>query len=221
MFTSLDHHAYVLVGSRDDILPRLWNSIERSGTTVRGNPDVRLEIHERMGISEAQALKESAERTAVTGGKKIFVVAIGSITVEAQNALLKIVEEPPHDTHFFFVLPTTEILLPTLRSRVHEVSNFAEHTISTEASLPAETFLKSSLPARLRIVAKLLKTAEEEEKRGKIFEFLDHLEHVLADDTKTRERALSELLIVKKYSRDRAPSFKLLLEHLALVLPRR
>ena len=29
-----------------------------------------------------------------------------------------------------------------------------------------------------------------------------------------------ELLEVKKYSRDRAPSFKLLLEHLALVLPR-
>jgi hypothetical protein len=55
--------------------------------------------------------------------------------------------------------------------------------------------------------------------KGKIFGFLDALERKLAKESVKNAKALLELLEVKKYSRDKAPSFKLLLEHLALVLP--
>jgi hypothetical protein len=56
--------------------------------------------------------------------------------------------------------------------------------------------------------------------KGNIFTLLSALERKLGEDSVKNAVALSELLEVKKYSRDRAPSFKLLLEHLALVLPK-
>ena len=40
----------------------------------------------------------------------------------------------------------------------------------------------------------------------------------IAEDDAHEQNALTEILAVKRYARDRAPSFKLLLEHLAAVL---
>ena len=93
-------------------------------------------------------------------------------------------------------------------------------------------FLAAPPAARLATVQTMLKALEEEKKekedstealveKGKIFAFLDDIERKLGEDSVKNSAALSELLEVKKYSRDRAPSLKLLLEHLALVLPRK
>ncbi|PIQ68714.1 MAG: hypothetical protein COV91_02725 [Candidatus Taylorbacteria bacterium CG11_big_fil_rev_8_21_14_0_20_46_11] len=175
-----------------------------------------------MGVYEARALKESAERTAVTGGRKVFVVALDSMTREAQNALLKIVEEPPKETHFFFVFGSEEVLLPTLRSRLEPlfitIRSSAEE--KTSRSVLARSFVRSSVPARLKMVSALIKeVGDEDVGKGKLLDFFDALERELAPSVEKNAEALLELLTLKQYSRDRAPSFKLLLEHLALVLP--
>jgi DNA polymerase III delta prime subunit len=39
------------------------------------------------------------------------------LTLPAQNALLKVLEEPPHNTSFVLTVTTTNALLPTIRSR--------------------------------------------------------------------------------------------------------
>ena len=229
MFSSLTHHAYCLVGQREALIRELIQDIEHNGTKVRGNPDFRVERFEVFGIDEARALKEAAERTAVTGGKKIFIAAANSMTREAQNALLKVLEEPPKDTHFFFVLPSAEALLPTLRSRLHSAA-LGARAVSQESAELAKSFFQSAIPARLKLIAALLKELEKEkeEKRDtpalilakeNIMRFLDALERTAAEEVRGNAGALTEILEAKKYSRDKAPSFKLLLEHLALVLP--
>lgn len=218
MIDSLDHHAYGLAGNAETVLPKLIASLEKLGVTTKGNPDFRIERYETMGIDEARVLKEASERTAVSGGKKVFIVSVKGITREAQNALLKVFEEPAQNTHFFLIVPVFEILLPTLRSRLSLVrAENAEAQVSSEA----ERFLEASVPARLKTIQALLKAVEEEEGKQTLVAFLDGLEQTLA--TKERSstaQALTEVLEAKRYSRDRAPSFKLLLEHLALVLPK-
>jgi DNA polymerase III delta prime subunit len=220
MFDSLTHHAYALTGEAPETVPALLSALKKStGMNVKGNPDVHIESYEVMGIDESRSLKEAATRKAVTGGKKVFVMSAERVTKEAQNALLKLFEEPAADTHFFLIVPSLDILLGTLRSRLFVLT--APSAREKEASGRARDFLRSEIPMRLKTIQKLLKNAEEEGGKKELNAFLGEIERNLASDEKASNAgALREALLAQKYARDRAPSFKLLLEHLALVLPK-
>lgn len=43
------------------------------------------------------------------------------LTVQAQNALLKVIEEPPENTYFFLLCKNVSSIIPTVRSRVQTV----------------------------------------------------------------------------------------------------
>jgi len=49
---------------------------------------------------------------------KYIVLAGNSFTTEAQNSLLKVLEEPPKNIEFIIISPTKSNLLPTVRSRL-------------------------------------------------------------------------------------------------------
>ena len=222
------HHAYGISGEADTLVPEILRALAASVHFIaRGNPDFREERYESLGIDEAHALKEAAERTAVTGGKKVFIVAANGITKDAQNALLKIFEEPPAETHFFLIVPSFSLLLPTIRSRL---SILRASDSRGENQTLAEDFLAKSAPARVALVQAMLKALQKEKddkadspeplrEKERIMEFLSALERSLAGTVRQNGDALAEVLTAKRYSRDRAPSLKLLLEHLALVLP--
>lgn len=56
------------------------------------------------------------------GKKKIYLIPRAQLmTNEAQNALLKLIEEPPHYAVFLFLTTNAEKLLPTVRSRSAEL----------------------------------------------------------------------------------------------------
>lgn len=74
---------------------------------------------ESFGIDDAREVRRRAYLS--IGAKTFFIISAGQITHEAQNALLKIVEEPPQETHFFIFTPSADALLPTLRSRLRLV----------------------------------------------------------------------------------------------------
>src|SRR3989344_8243390 len=220
MLESLRHHAYAISGAPEEITLGLLKSLEETeDIRTRGNPDVRSLSYQVMGIEEARMLKEAAGRRALSGDNKIFIVSARGITKEAQNALLKVFEEPPLGTHFFLIVPSLDILLPTLQSRVYLLSSLSRaHLPPTPALAPA--FLGETTAKRLEIIRDLLAVAAKESEKQVLIDFLDALARGLAEGkSDARAAALHELFLVKKYSRDRAPSFKLLLEHLALVLP--
>lgn len=50
--------------------------------------------------------------------QKIIVIMAYKFGVESQNSLLKIIEEPPRNIVFIIVVPSKNILLPTIRSRL-------------------------------------------------------------------------------------------------------
>ncbi|WP_121021609.1 DNA polymerase III subunit delta' [Helicobacter vulpis] len=73
-------------------------------------------IEEELKIEHAQEIK----RACVLGypGQKIYIIAAHHFNVFAQNALLKILEEPPLNTRFVLIAKHRHALLPTILSRL-------------------------------------------------------------------------------------------------------
>ncbi|KGI57064.1 DNA polymerase III subunit delta' [Campylobacter sp. MIT 97-5078] len=67
-------------------------------------------------MEDARAIeKESyiAENT-----EKIIIIMAKAFRIEAQNFLLKLLEEPPRNIKFLIISPSKNLLLPTIRSRL-------------------------------------------------------------------------------------------------------
>jgi hypothetical protein len=195
------HHAYVYEGSRADF----------EALKARVAPFV-AEWHERFGIDEARTLV--AQAALKREGESVYLIGVSSITTEAQQALLKLFEEPREGVRFVLVAPHG-VLLPTLRSRM------LEYPEKIEAAQHASTakFLKASGKERSDIIAAMLK--DDEGVKERVREFLDSLEAELHKKIKdpAARAALGDLGLVRDYLRDRSPSIKMLLEHVALSVP--
>ncbi|GAB4229247.1 MAG: DNA polymerase III subunit delta' [Acidobacteriota bacterium] len=71
-----------------------------------------------LGIDEMRTLRREAQFRPFEGKNRFFIVdGAERLTVEAQNCLLKTLEEPPPTSHIVLVTATPEALLPTIRSR--------------------------------------------------------------------------------------------------------
>ena len=64
------------------------------------------------------AIFENVYKTSYYGGKKLFFIKDAEkLRVDAQNKLLKILEEPPQNVHFFISASTEGAILDTVKSR--------------------------------------------------------------------------------------------------------
>ena len=214
--TGTIHYAYAIQGNKEIVLPTLLNFLEKDfGVTTKNNPDFSLQEFESISIDDARDLKERLGRRAISS-KKVFILAARFITIEAQNALLKLFEEPTENTHLFLIMPNTNILLPTLKSRLVVIDQKNASESDRNAQL-VKKFLANKPAERLILIKEIV----EEKDKGKAIDFVTALEINLAKRQKdsTVAKSLSEILLVKKYLHDRASSVKLLLEHLSLVIP--
>jgi DNA polymerase-3 subunit delta' len=73
----------------------------------------------KAAVSEA-FISESSTKYIVLAGK--------SFRHEAQNSLLKVLEEPPAHIEFIIIAPNKSVLLPTIRSRLPMVQKIKEHS---------------------------------------------------------------------------------------------
>ena len=78
--------------------------------------NLRFFESDELKIDEARKIIDEAYIAEVEN--KIIVISAVKFRDEAQNALLKILEEPPRNTIFFLVAPSITLLLPTIRSRL-------------------------------------------------------------------------------------------------------
>ena len=74
--------------------------------------------HAKAVVSEAY-ISESTTKYLILGSK--------SFGTEAQNSLLKVLEEPPRNIEFIIISPTKSNLLPTVRSRLPIVKGELSH----------------------------------------------------------------------------------------------
>lgn len=71
-----------------------------------------------IGVSQIKELREDMYLSATECEYKVYIIHNAeAMTVQAQNALLIILEEPPENTLIFLLTKNSSLLLPTIRSR--------------------------------------------------------------------------------------------------------
>jgi DNA polymerase III delta prime subunit len=190
--------------------------LNEMGIGTEGNPDIYIREYNSFGVDEAREIAAKASSRAVTSERRIFVIVTPSMTNEAQNALLKTLEEPSGDALFFIVVPSPQMLLPTLRSRAQSLQFGGT---SQETLVDVTAFLKAKPETRLEMLKPLLEKDEDDQKDlSGIVGFLSALEKELASDSKPNPERLAPVYRARKYVADKGSLTKALLEQVALLI---
>ncbi|MEK7099789.1 MAG: hypothetical protein AAB883_01455 [Patescibacteria group bacterium] len=201
------------------------------GTQVLGlpeesHPDVLVLEYHLFPVEHAREVMEVVSMAPVAGSDKLVIIATERIFHEAQNALLKLFEEPPPYATLVLLVPQEGQLLPTLRSRLQSLPRHG----APEARTP-HPFVLASTGEREKMVAKLLdraKSAKDDEKQSARADALRIIEGLtIAHYEKEKEGTgseenrmlLSELSRFTSILHERSAPLKLIFEHLLLVLP--
>lgn len=214
------HHAYLLTGSLEEGITRAHAFVEEVlGLSVSGNPDVTTLRYDFLSVEDARLLITIASQAPVAGGRRALIVSASRLYHEAQNALLKVFEEPSESTTLFLIVPSEAVLLPTLRSRVISLED--------NSVTPLHPFLLLSPEERSTYMNKLLdrtKADKDETKQAARREALELVQSILSNSYqlpsgRERTQLLSDLLSFIESLHARSAPLKLIFEHLLLVLP--
>lgn len=211
-------NVHVVAGNAKQI-PAVEALFEKEGIEMHGNPDVYVRTYQGFGADEARELKQRASLRAIGSSSRVFVIATPGMTGEAQNALLKTLEEPPGDARFVFIVPSPDTLLPTFRSRCQILALSARD--GDVGAVDVKEFLAAGAEARLEMLKPLL-DKDEDEKRdmGAILAFLSSLERLLSESAERDSRGLRAIYRARKFATDKGALLKPLLEQVALLMPR-
>jgi hypothetical protein len=173
---------------------------------------VSLFSFQRLGIDDVRQIAAGAQLRPASGVEQVFVLRTLFITHEAQNALLKLFEEPPAGLSFVLVLPPAVRLFPTLLSRIGlEVAEQSDVVINQ----PWVDFLTAAPVDRLTQIDLWQKTKESSWLQA-ITAGLHTISYA-----EVPAGALPAIQLVGEKLATRGASNKMLLEHLALILPLR
>ncbi len=201
------HNAFLLQAS--DLLS-VKNSLFDFDNFSR-NKDTELYEYEYelFGINEARFFSLKLLETPFKS-RIITTVFFGSITIEAQNALLKILEELPEKQKIILVTPNINQLLKTVMSRTYLLDFHLERTNKSNV------FLSMNLKKRLQYIDKIMKGNN---KLSEIEELLLSLELATQnmEDLNLKENIIKKIILLRKALHTQAHPLKPILESLAFV----
>jgi hypothetical protein len=122
-FIKRPSHALLLQGSRGSGLESLADHVRCSCTSSRPDAEAYVPVRpNEKGTTTIDDIRGLARRLKLhSAGEGISIVAVitdaGSMTQEAQNALLKLLEEPPLGVLFILLSHDASRILPTISSR--------------------------------------------------------------------------------------------------------
>jgi len=220
------YHSYVVEGNPDEIVYLLRIYLEERGDINKYSPDVMLNLYDSFNIEDGHRIKEWHQNKATDGKKKICIIGAKFINREAEQTLLKVIEEPTEGTHFFIVVPDASLLLGTILSRVQLIKNLQSDNKFEDKI--AEGFIKATPKNRIEKVAEIIKEFKDNENSGGLryyaISLVNGLERIIYEKWKKdlNNEDLKFILGEFKSSRDflstPGASVKMILEHLALVL---
>lgn len=225
------HHAYLIEGERNKIVPEILKFCESLDIKTSSNPDFCHITIDNFKIDEAFDLRAMSSSKSFLSLKKVFVLCVNNISLDAQNVLLKMFEEPIENTHFFLIVPDVNALLKTLVSRFYIIP--ARQDLASEIE-EAEKFISMSLQKRIDFIKELLVEPEDEDSEGNEIVALDSTRSKALKFLNALESSLHQKLVskgifeigffehffkVREFLRMSGSSTKTLMESVALVIP--
>ncbi len=212
------HHAYLIVGDRESVKAELFNFLkDKLKIQITGNPDFLYFDSNTLTIDEAREIARMQEMRGFSpenNARKFFVIGTNIITIEAQNALLKVFEEPTLGTHFF-ILASQNTFLPTFLSRLQVVRIDTNRRIDTNETNGQRNIIKKSITERLLLVAKLAGDISDEKKvKQDAIELVNQIEFELSSDVQKNSQQLKECQFARTALFSRGAMTKMILENL-------
>jgi DNA polymerase III delta prime subunit len=209
----LRHHSYG-ISARNISLEYLTELFESKQTSY-----IYAQKYHQLTIENVRELRNlQLERSSEP---KIFIVQCSVIYQEAQNALLKVLEEPGLNTVVILIYPSIHSLLPTLQSRIEEISISPLGQTTTTEILEVDKFLQASLSERYTTIKNFLGSDSDELELGTYHHearnFLDALEVAIkARENNSQNLAILEVILkAKQYLSQQGSSVKMILDLVA------
>ena len=195
--THLAHHAYIGHGSTQTLAETVRNLENHFGITISQNHNAHVFSLQYCGVDDVRdvidrALLRPIEN--VHGGSGYVLLVADGISSEAQNALLKILEEPPAHVFLFLFFPKHQMILPTVYSRVQHLPEV--ENASALSTVDPRELLSATIPERL----KLIDVITENKDKHQALMLLTALETVLGEQLRVATDA-HKLAIAQKIAR--------------------
>lgn len=217
------HHAYLVEGDAPHVIPELEKFLESIGVSIKGNQNIFRGSYESFLIDDAHDIKQRQMEKSADDGVKIFIIETQFINHHAQNALLKTLEEPTANTHFFIIMPSIRSLYDTFVSRCMVLGKNDHHVDRSEA----QALLSLPLEKRLLSIADIIKAHENDENSGALrshaIKIVSDVEFLLYEQQK-KQKVFQNVLIFNTLSNARTylntagASVKMILEQIAISL---
>src|SRR3989344_7335659 len=91
--TELSGNAHLVAGGTE-MVEHILKTLSAAGIETRGNPDIFIREYLQFGVDDARDVRERASSRALKESGRMFIIVAAQMTSEAQNALLKTLEEP-------------------------------------------------------------------------------------------------------------------------------
>ncbi len=121
-----------------------------------------IKIDQIRGVKDFVYLKPALSKR-----KVVLIEPADAMNMQSQNALLKVLEEPPEDTHFLLVASKLQKILPTIKSRsfLLEVPPLSEEELKEKTGIDDPLILELSegsleMALRLKEDKELINTAK-------------------------------------------------------------
>ena len=156
------YHAYIITGPQGELCEKKAKELSKAIVCGRPSPcgtcphcrkaeegihpDIievgPLEGKRMISVQQIREVRSDAYTVPNDAKEKVYVIRdAGSMNPSAQNAFLKVLEEPPSFTHFILLAQNAGELLQTVRSRCKQILIAPQGEESAEKSEEAAAFL--------------------------------------------------------------------------------
>lgn len=203
------HHAYLI-----NMMPSVDDLREHIGD--KHIEYIHAKRYESFKIDDARNiinLQKEKTKKAV-----IFIINADSINYQAQNALLKTIENPSSNTYFFFTIANTQDLLDTMLSRL-EIIHVADRNTVEKNKEWFLAFLSLSLFEKLEFIKKSTdKKKDDFLNHSDVRDILNVAETHFVQDIPRYENVITQVYKLKEYISSNGASLKMILDSLALTI---
>lgn len=191
---------------------------------TRNHPDLLwFEAEAKMGVEQARQIKDFLSLKPYQGIKQaIAIISAENLTLDAQNTLLKTLEEPPGEVVIVLGVSSEDQLLPTILSRCQIVdlasSEQSQNEVIHKYDEDIEKLLNLNSEGRFQFIEKLKERDEFLPALTKYFR-----KRLLENNAKTLtleqiHNFLKELLTAEKWAKSNV-NIRAILEYLMLKMP--